>query len=53
MTDTATITGHVLLFLTTVIGFVFQWLREERAHRWQQEEFRKVGAQIKSNGREP
>lgn len=54
MTDhTATIIGHVFLFLTTLAGFVYSWLREGRRHRWQQEQFQQLGTKIEnghSNG---
>lgn len=30
--------GQALLFATTIAGFGYQWLREARHHRWQQEE---------------
>jgi hypothetical protein len=48
MHDHATLIGHVFLFLTTVAGFVFAWLREGRQHRWQVEEFRKLNAEVKN-----
>ena len=44
----ATLYGHIFLFLTTVAGFVFQWLREGRQRRWQIEEFRQVKRQIQN-----
>lgn len=37
MTDRAVIVGHLVLFVTTIMGFLFQWLREARQHRWHRE----------------
>jgi hypothetical protein len=50
MTDTATIVGHICLFLTTVIGFLLQWFREERKHRWDKEQYRILNGNIKNSG---
>lgn len=43
-----TLAGHIFLFLTTMAGFIFQWLREARQHRWQQEQFADVRRDIKN-----
>lgn len=52
MDPTATIVGHALLFLTTIAGFVFQWFREERRHRWAQEQFQAMKTEIRNgNGK--
>lgn len=50
MSDYATIVGHVTLLVATLAGFYVQWKREERRHRWQQEQFQQVGTLIKKNG---
>lgn len=47
----ATLIAHGLLFLTTIAGFLFQWLREGRRHRWQQEKFDSLERTVK-NGHE-
>lgn len=44
----STLWGHVFIFLTTVSGFVFAWLREGRQHRWQREQFADVKREIKN-----
>ena len=41
-----TVAAHVTILLTTIAGFVFQWLREGRRHRWQQEENRQMRAAV-------
>ena len=46
MSETATIVGHLVILLTTIAGFVFQWKREGRRHRWQQEENRQMRASV-------
>lgn len=43
-----TLIGHLVLLLTTLAGFLFQWLREGRRHRWQQEENRQMRAEMKA-----
>lgn len=48
MTVDHTLLGHVFLFLTTIAGFVFQWMREGRRYRWQREQFRSLGQQIEN-----
>jgi len=42
--------SHVTLLLITIAGFVFQWLRESRHHRWQQEQLDALHRSIKANG---
>jgi hypothetical protein len=41
-----TLAAHVTIFLTTVAGFVFAWLREGRRHKWQKEENAKMRAEV-------
>lgn len=49
MTDhLAVLSGHALIFLTTVAGFVYSWLREGRRHRWQVEQFRALEHEVKN-----
>ena len=48
MTDSVhMLVGHILIFLTTVAGFVFQWLREGRRHKWQNDRFQQMSREIK------
>lgn len=46
--DKSTLIGHAFIFLTTVAGFVFQWLREGRRHRWQSERFASLEREVKN-----
>lgn len=43
-----TLAAHLTLFLTTIAGFVFAWLREGRRHRWQQEQFNQIKTEVKN-----
>lgn len=47
-----TLAGHITLFLTTIAGFIFQWMREGRRHDWEIQEFQKLTTQIKKNGKD-
>jgi len=46
--DHPTLWGHLFIFATTVVGFLFQWLREGRRHRWQQEQFRALTKEVQN-----
>lgn len=48
----STLLGHVFIFLTTVAGFIFQWLREGRLHEWQRERFDALGRKIENGGQQ-
>jgi hypothetical protein len=43
--------SHILLFLTTIAGFVFQWMREGRRREWHREQFTTLRQEI-HNGKE-
>lgn len=45
---TEMVVGHLVLFLTTVSGFVFQWMHESRRHKWEREKYEALKAQIKN-----
>lgn len=34
----STFWGHLFLFLTLLVNLGYSWVREGRAHRWQQEQ---------------
>lgn len=40
--------GHLVLLVTTVIGFVFQWFDAERKHRWAKEEMNALRTEVRN-----
>lgn len=43
--EIAAVVGQIVTFLTVIVGFVYQYLRESRRHRWDAEQRREIAAE--------